>query len=690
MKFLAVEQLSDHKYKTPEGYLICVDSVLARTGKQSYRRNEVFSDSDDETEIEIDRSPEEVFSEKTLASFENKPICIQHPDEDVTTNNYKDLAVGFVRDIKRGESDGQDVMLGTLVITDSEAIRMVEEGELTDLSCGYDCDIADEPNPQQRNIRGNHVALCEQGRAGIARIVDSVKDVKLPTSWRKDIARILHARSTYTKRDIDVSDLVSEIERYMKVDGHPITLYRKSIKGWFKTGDGMMRKDYQFGIEGYSDNIQISLYADPDTYRVTEINAAFNDSVKDDWNYKGYTIFKTPYGYTVKKDGKVIGQFANDKEAEEAIDNMTNDVEDSIKDADLTEYSNLLRDALDDEAATIDLYDEILSHPDTPEDVKSKIKEIEDDEKDHYKILAELVDEDAKKELKGFGDEMRDESTEEINKVISGEVDDDLVQSSSKEAFKKNVATEIKSGKDPKQAAAIAYSVKRKNDSVNDRVDKELSEEAKKLKADLNLYKRSGGSHKGTGTGSKKNINPWNSNITEAMNDALQLISEGVHPKDAIGRLNAYIGMYEDMFRDMDKTDSNYNKLRDVISRAKRIKEKLLKSRDSMKDKLVDPSEATIRMFESELNKMGVRIVATGKTWTGRKHYQVEFDGEPHALANRLNRVEAIMKKENIPMTYAVGSDGNGVSSAGIDLDKQYVKDHAKMIKAINIIKKLR
>lgn len=36
-----------------------------------------------------------------------------------------------------------------------------------------------------------------------------------------------------------------------------------------------------------------------------------------------------------------------------------------------------------------------------------------------------------------------------------------LVKSKSKEAFSKNIATEIKAGKPPKQAAAIAYSVKR-------------------------------------------------------------------------------------------------------------------------------------------------------------------------------------------------------------------------------------
>lgn len=44
------------------------------------------------------------------------------------------------------------------------------------------------------------------------------------------------------------------------------------------------------------------------------------------------------------------------------------------------------------------------------------------------------------------------------------EIEDKLIQSGSEEAFKKNIATEIRAGKDPKQAAAIAYSVQREND----------------------------------------------------------------------------------------------------------------------------------------------------------------------------------------------------------------------------------
>ena len=179
MRILVNERLSEHRVKTPEGYLICMDAILARTGKQTYRHNEIFKDSDDESEIEIDRPEAEVFSDKTLASFENKPITDEHPDEDVNVNNYKEHAIGFVRDIRRAKDGDQDVMIGNLVITDKDAIEEIESGERTELSCGYDCEIADDNGQYiQKNIRGNHVALCEHGRAGNARIIDSVADAK--------------------------------------------------------------------------------------------------------------------------------------------------------------------------------------------------------------------------------------------------------------------------------------------------------------------------------------------------------------------------------------------------------------------------------------------------------------------------------------------------------------------------------
>lgn len=178
MRFLVAEKLGPHKFKTPEGYLICTDAILSRIGKQEYKRCELFGDTceDPDKIVNVERTDDEVFSDKAMASFENKAVCIEHPDHDVNAENHNELAVGFVRDIHKGEDNGKPVMMGTLVITDKDAVEAVESGEYKELSCGYDCDIDDDGELCQRNIRGNHVALCKQGRAGIARIVDSVDD----------------------------------------------------------------------------------------------------------------------------------------------------------------------------------------------------------------------------------------------------------------------------------------------------------------------------------------------------------------------------------------------------------------------------------------------------------------------------------------------------------------------------------
>lgn len=188
MKILASVKLSEHKYKTPEGYLVCQDAILARTGKQTYMKSELYPDcADDHSEIEIDRKAEQVFAPNTLASFEDKPITLDHPSENVNPENYNELSVGHARNIRKATVDGQEVMIGDLIFTSQEAIDAIENGDMLDLSCGYDCDITEGDNPEQINIRGNHIALCEEGRAGIARIIDSkpVSDVNPRKGERK-------------------------------------------------------------------------------------------------------------------------------------------------------------------------------------------------------------------------------------------------------------------------------------------------------------------------------------------------------------------------------------------------------------------------------------------------------------------------------------------------------------------------
>lgn len=163
---------------TDEGFLV-VPARIARTGIQLYRAFELgIKDGDPLRIIRIYRPPEEVFAPEAMASFENKAITDDHPEDFVTAENWKALSKGFARNVRR---DG-DYLVADLVVTDKEAIDKVVGGKI-ELSNGYGADYdwtpgktadGQEYDGQQKNIRGNHVAIVDAARCGPAcRVSDS-------------------------------------------------------------------------------------------------------------------------------------------------------------------------------------------------------------------------------------------------------------------------------------------------------------------------------------------------------------------------------------------------------------------------------------------------------------------------------------------------------------------------------------
>lgn len=226
MRILVKTQLSPHKYKTPEGYLYCKDSIIARTGKQTYLKSELYPGSESDETIDVDRPFSEVTNPLTIASFEDKPITNEHPDENVGPDNYNELAIGHTKNVRVGPEkvDGETVLLADLIITDAQAINDIENGKC-ELSCGYDCDITDDDEPKQINIRGNHVALCECGRAGCARIIDS-KTINDTLTNNMLIQEFGKNATQYKIVKIDKNTVYAEDLIFKK-----LTLFRKDRQG---------------------------------------------------------------------------------------------------------------------------------------------------------------------------------------------------------------------------------------------------------------------------------------------------------------------------------------------------------------------------------------------------------------------------------------------------------------------------
>lgn len=170
-KFYCKSRLGEVRHLTPEGTLVCIGVPIARTGDYEYHASEGQSPGiqpGPDGKIISRREPGEVFAPEALASFEGKPVTLDHPPEDVTPENWRRYAVGHLQNIRQGQGEDADKVVADLVISDVAAIQAVNADGVREISCGYDAELEQaEPGLEyQRHIRGNHAAIVREGRAG--------------------------------------------------------------------------------------------------------------------------------------------------------------------------------------------------------------------------------------------------------------------------------------------------------------------------------------------------------------------------------------------------------------------------------------------------------------------------------------------------------------------------------------------
>lgn len=168
-------KISPNQLETGEGFLICKNVPIARTGDMEYMASELGVDGDGI--ITVHRAPEDVFSPAALASFEGKPVTSDHPPALVTPEDVLMYERGHAQNIRRGTGEFADYVLADLHIHDGELIREIRDGK-REISCGYECEYVDNGDGtfSQKNIIGNHVAVVDAGRAGHkAAILDAIK-----------------------------------------------------------------------------------------------------------------------------------------------------------------------------------------------------------------------------------------------------------------------------------------------------------------------------------------------------------------------------------------------------------------------------------------------------------------------------------------------------------------------------------
>lgn len=167
LAILTSEEVGATRALTPEGFLLCKDVPVARTGWMVYGPNETPIEVGADGVARVYRGPEDLFTENTFASLIAKPVVDEHPDDDVTPKTWRDLAVGIVLNPRQGEGEFADCIVSDLLITVQEAIDAINDNKV-EVSCGYDADY-EQTGPgtgRQSDLIFNHLALVERGRCG--------------------------------------------------------------------------------------------------------------------------------------------------------------------------------------------------------------------------------------------------------------------------------------------------------------------------------------------------------------------------------------------------------------------------------------------------------------------------------------------------------------------------------------------
>lgn len=160
--------------------------VVARLGVQVYY-------TEDGRTVREFRPAEEVFKDESLASYQGKPMTLDHVF--VNSDNAKEVVVGSVTG--KAEPFGSSVV-APIVVYDNTAIQEAMAGNAKELSVGYSAILDETPGwgdpitgeyvlksdgdqfdaPEgwqefdaiQRDIKVNHIAMVYRGRAGIAKL----------------------------------------------------------------------------------------------------------------------------------------------------------------------------------------------------------------------------------------------------------------------------------------------------------------------------------------------------------------------------------------------------------------------------------------------------------------------------------------------------------------------------------------
>jgi hypothetical protein len=197
-----IHSIGPNQELTPEGFLLCKDVPVARTGMMLYGPDETPIEAGADGIARIYRDADELFNALTIASAVGKSITNNHPEDgaDVEPENWSELTVGIALNVRRGSGAEDDLLLMDLLFTTKEGIGLVKS-EKWEISLGYDADYVqiEAGKGKQSNMIVNHIALVESGRCGQR---CTIKDKQFDNTEAKKMADRYGKKKTKDKQGL--------------------------------------------------------------------------------------------------------------------------------------------------------------------------------------------------------------------------------------------------------------------------------------------------------------------------------------------------------------------------------------------------------------------------------------------------------------------------------------------------------
>lgn len=195
------------------------DNPLSKVGVFPYLGKQISSELEPDKIYQVYRPAEELLSDETINSFKLLPIVDDHTMLGTEPGMMPAEEKG-VHGTSGSDVYGKDGKLyGDLKIY-SETLKDEIEAGKKELSMGYFCDYELTPgtfdgqhyDAVQRNIRGNHIALVEEGRMGSdVRVMDR----KITMDSMKEINSMVKSAKRGIRRvfdeDVDKRELIREV-----------------------------------------------------------------------------------------------------------------------------------------------------------------------------------------------------------------------------------------------------------------------------------------------------------------------------------------------------------------------------------------------------------------------------------------------------------------------------------------------